>query len=104
MSDLFHCFDGCAKKVWDGHEEAKQEAKRRREAKREAKRLERDAESEESDSEEEVLLPLDHPNALPLNNGRMLFGGSETSSAAGRATTISKKLTKSMVFLGGRKS
>ena len=66
MADLFHCFDGCAKKVWDGHEEAKQEAKRKREAKREAKRLERDAESEESDSEPEVLLPLDHPNALPL--------------------------------------
>ena len=63
MSDLFHCFDGCARKVWDGH------AAERREARRlEARQLEQDSDTDESSQGEDAVPDLapDHPDALPL--------------------------------------
>ena len=56
MSDLFHCFDGCARKVWDGHATGRKEARR----------LEQDSETEESSLSEGADLAPDHPDALPL--------------------------------------
>ena len=55
MADLFHCFDGCAKKVWEGN---KKERKKRAEKKKaekkalqEKRQCEQDAGQEEEDEE-----------------------------------------------------
>ena len=56
MADLFHCFDGCVRKVWGGHGTGRKEARR----------LEQDSETEESSLSEDADLAPDHHDALPL--------------------------------------
>ena len=83
MSDLFHCFDGCARKVWDGHATGRKEARR----------LEQDSETEESSLSEDADLAPDHwwPKIVVPGGTRMVV---YSSFSRGKASRILKLGTR----------
>ena len=63
-----------------------------------------DSDSEESSLSEDAELSPGHAKALPFVALGTFAGGCDPSSAAGKATSISKMHIDGVVLLGGRKS
>ena len=100
MADLFHCFDGCARKVWEGGNK-KEKDKREKEA----RRLEQDSETEESIVGEDADLAPDRGDALPLVVWARVCRRLRAILGRGQGNYHLQKAPRhSMAFMVGRKS